>query len=207
MNINKLVRFANNFYSWAKSESLPEDSKDLKTILKNLDSLETFAARIKYAEKNLKHLSSGSSRIVYLTDDKTVVKLAKNERGEAQNKVESNPKMKSKYLNKILSKSSNNIWLETNFLDKITAKQFQELTKIDFQDFGDAFSEKNKKDLKKVYDSDIYKEMKKIIKNFNLLPGDISRISSWGVKDNQPILIDAGLSRKVFDDFYEDSSS
>src|ERR1700677_4811773 len=102
MNSNKLLRFAQMFYSLAVSEDVPESSEDVAVILKNLENLETYAARKKYAEKNLKHLSSGSARIVYLTPDKTVVKLAKNDKGIAQNEAEAHPKMTPKFLNKII---------------------------------------------------------------------------------------------------------
>ncbi len=64
MDTNKLLRFANMFYSLAAAEELPPNSDDLKTVLSNVEKLETYAARKKYAEANLKHLSSGSSRIV-----------------------------------------------------------------------------------------------------------------------------------------------
>ena len=88
MHPNKLLRFANMFYSLAAGEELPPNSDDLKVVLSNLEQLETYAARKKYAESNLKHLSSGSSRIVYLTPRKTIVKLAKNDKGIAQNKAD-----------------------------------------------------------------------------------------------------------------------
>ena len=50
---------------------------------------------MEYAEANLQHISSGSSRVIYKSGDKAI-KLAKNDRGVAQNKAEANPKMKSK---------------------------------------------------------------------------------------------------------------
>ena len=128
MNINKILRFATMFHSLATDEGLPANSKDLKTVLSNLEKLETYTARKKYAEQNLEHLSSGSSRIVYLTPGKTIVKLAKNDKGIAQNKAESNKEMKSKFLNEVLSHASNHAWMETHFLEKITAKQFEEMT-------------------------------------------------------------------------------
>lgn len=215
---NKLLRFANYFYSLAAKEKLPENSKDLKIILKNIEVLETYNARKKYAEKNLKHLSSGSSRIVYLTDNKTVIKLAKNDRGIAQNKVESNPKMKSSFLNLIINKADNNAWIETHFLDKITEKEFKKMTELDFEDFGNAirYSLKNvsgnsgkekPKNFDKVSKSSIYKEIKDIGLKFKLMPGDLARISSWGTKEGRPILIDSGLNKDVFADYYEDSSN
>lgn len=218
MNPNKLLRFANVFYSLATSEELPPDSKELGTILSNLAKLETYSARKKYAEKNLKHLSSGSSRIVYLTPSKTIVKLAKNDKGIAQNKAEANPEMKSPFLNKILGHASNYSWIETPYLDKITGKEFEDMTGIPFSDFDEAirFGLKDvsedkdatkPKNFDKVSQSEIYKEMKRVGERFKLLPGDLARISSWGTKDGRPILIDAGLTAQVFADFYEDDSS
>lgn len=218
MNVNKLLRFANMFYSMAAGEELPPDSDDLGTVLSNIEKLETYNARKKYAERNLKHLSSGSSRIVYLTPGKTIVKLAKNDKGIAQNKAEANPKMKSKYLNEILGCAKNYAWCETHYLDKITEKEFEDMTDISFNDFGEAIryglknvsgnTDKEKpENFDQVAKSDIYKEMKDIGEKFKLLPGDMARISSWGTKDGRPILIDAGLTRDIFDEYYEDSSS
>lgn len=218
MNPNKLLRFANMFYSLAAGEELPSDSDDLKVVLSNIEDLETYNARKNYAERNLKHLSSGSSRIVYLTPSKTIVKLAKNDKGIAQNKAEANPKMKSKYLNKVISCSKNYSWLETHYLDKITEKEFEDMTGLKFDDFGDSLrfglkNVSNNKDTEKpdnfdkVTKSDIYKEIQSIGDKFKLLPGDIARISSWGTKDGRPVLIDAGLTRDIYDEFYEESTS
>ena len=215
MKNSKLFSLINTFVKIAsEKETLPENSKDLSVILKNLDKLETFGARKKYAEKNLKHLSSGSSRVVYLTSDDTVIKLAKNEKGLAQNKAETNPKMKSKFLNKIIKSSKNDVWIETYYLKKITEKKFEEMTDLDFKDFDEAIryglrdvsknkDKKKPKNFDKVSASDIYKEIKSIGEKFKLMPGDLAKISSWGSKDDQPILIDSGLTKEVFEEYYE----
>lgn len=217
MNTNKLLRFATLFYCLAANEEVPADSKDLDTVLSNLAKLETYTARTKYAENNLKHLSSGSSRIVYLTPSKTILKLAKNDKGIAQNKAEANPKMKSKYLNQIIRRASNDAWIETHYLDKISKHDFEDMTGLKFDDFGDGIryglrDVSGNTDLEKpnnfdkVEKSEIYREMKRIGEQFKLMPGDLARISSWGTKDERPILIDAGLTADVFADFYEDDS-
>jgi hypothetical protein len=214
MDSDKILKLADFFYALAKGEELPANSKDLKTVLKNIEQLETHGARKKYAEKNLKRLSSGSARLVYLTPDKTIVKLAKNDKGLAQNEAESNPKMTSKFLNKTISSAKNNSWMQTHYLDKISAKDFEEMTGIDFDDFGESIryglknvsghSDKTKpKNFDKVSKSEIYKEMKRIGDKFRLMGGDLARISSWGTKDGRPILIDAGLTKDVFSEFYE----
>lgn len=214
MNINSLLKLAHTFYVLAAStsEELPKNSKDQKIILKNIEQLETFSARIKYAEKNLKRLSSGSSRIVFILPDETILKLAKNDRGIAQNKVESNPKMTSKFLNKILGKAKNHSWINTNFLDKIKEKEFEKMTDINFKDFGEAIKyglknvSESKKSKPKCFDhvskSEVYKELERLGDKFDLMPGDLARISSWGMKDNHPVLIDAGLTKEIFDEYY-----
>src|ERR1700690_1105740 len=184
MNANKLLRFATLFQSLAAGEELPPDSPDLSTVLKNIEKLETYGARKKYAEKNLEHLSSGSSRIVYLSSDKTIIKLAKNDKGIAQNKAESNPKMKSKFLNKIIKHANNFSWVETYYLDKITTKDFEKITGLDFDNFGDSIryglkdisgnSDREKpEDFEKIEKSEIYKELHDIGKEFKLMPGDL----------------------------------
>jgi hypothetical protein len=218
MHPNKLLRFATMFHSLAAGEELPADSKDLRTVLGNLERLETYAARKEYAEANLKHLSSGSSRIVYLTPGKTIIKLAKNDKGIAQNKAEANPQMKSKYTNKVLSCAKNHSWMEVPYLEKITTVEFKKMTGLEFSDFGDSIrfglkdvsgnSDKEKpKNFEEIAKSDIYKEVRDVGEKFKLMPGDIARISSWGTKEGHPVLIDTGLTKDVFADFYEDSSS
>ena len=211
MDPDRLLKRAFYFYKLATSE-------DSSAVLKELESLDTHTARKEYAEKHLEHLSSGSSRIVYKTPKGTILKLAKNDKGIAQNKAEANPKMKSKYLNEIVGHAPNYVWIETHYLEKITTKQFEEMTGLKFDDFGESIRYGLKKvsgntdlekpeNFEKVEKSDIYKEMHHIGTEFKLMPGDLARISSWGVKDKHPVLIDAGLTADVFEKFYEDHSS
>lgn len=207
MKIGYVIKMTNIFYALAVD-------KNFKSILKDIEKMDTYKDRIESAEDNMKHLSSGSSRIVYKTKDDTIIKLAKNDKGIAQNKAEANPKMKSPYLNKILNHASNYSWIETCYLEKITEKDFEKMTDINFEDFGNAIrfglkdvsgnsDKKKSKNFDKVQSSDIYKEMLRVGKKFKLMPGDLARISSWGTKENKPILIDAGLTKDVFEEFYE----
>ena len=200
-----LLRAINQFHKFATSTPLPE-------ILKELSSLETFKDRVDYAEKHLKHLSSGSSRVIYTTPDDQVLKLAKNERGIAQNKAEGNPKMVSKYINKTLKQDKDGIWKISPFLDKITEKEFEELVGVPFKDFSEAISyglqdvsgnsHEKPKGFEKVEKTEIYKELISIGKKWDLMPGDIGRVSSWGVVDGHPILLDAGLTSAIYKKYY-----
>ena len=51
-------------------------------------SLNSFQSRIEYCASRLKRLGAGSSRIVYQIDDEKCLKLAKNQKGVAQNLAE-----------------------------------------------------------------------------------------------------------------------
>jgi hypothetical protein len=188
-------------------------SLSFKEVCSELESLETFADRIKFAKKHLKHLSSGSSRVVYLTPQNTILKLAKNDRGLAQNKVESNPKMKSKFINKVKGFAKNHEWIHMEYRDKITTKQFEKMTDIPFKEFGDAIKyglrkltskpdRKEPKNFDSIKSSKIYKEFLRLGEEFQLMPGDMARISSFGEHDGHPILLDAGLTKNIFDEFY-----
>lgn len=211
--MHNLFNKINFFSSIAKSESLPPNSTNLKTILSNIESIDTFQAKKKYAEINLKHLSSGSSRLVYLSPSKTIIKIAKNPKGIAQNKAEANPKLKSPLLNKIISHSKDYSWIQTTFLNKLTEKEFQSQTNINFKDFAISIkyelqniSETSKakpKNFDSISSSKFFKEISNVAKKSNLMPGDIARISSWGQLNNHPVLIDAGLTKPIFDEFYK----
>lgn len=202
------------FCVFAEQEVLPENSDNLKTILSRLEKLETYQAKKRYAEKNLERLSSGSSRIVYLTPKKTVIKMAKNDRGIEQNKTEANPKMKSKYINKIISKAKDNSWIETYYLDKITEKEFKKMIGFDFKRFADCLiygvkktSDKIPKEFEKISKLEFYEEIVRIAKNFNLASGDLAKISSYGQKDDHLVLIDAGLTRDLYKKEYKSTTS
>jgi hypothetical protein len=181
-------------------------SHALDQILKHLSDTETFTERTAYAEDNLKHLSSGSSRIIYLTPTNEVLKLAKNERGIAQNKVESS--IKSPFVNSTTKHDPNGIWKISPYLEKLTETEFEALTDIPFKTFQEILDYEVSKEGKTPKDFDKYRT-NKIIKGLadlytkhHLLTGDMTRISSWGKKDNQPVLLDAGLTRKVYEKFY-----
>ena len=84
------------------------------------------------------------------------------------------------------------------------------------KDFGDALRYGLKKisgssidkpdNFDEVSKSDIYKELLEIGKKNDLMAGDLARISSWLSDGKIPILGDAGLSKKIFEEFYESST-
>ena len=77
--IRKLLREALEL-----EEAVYPESFDLETFKK----IPTFKGRTQYVAERLPKLGAGSSRIVYKIDDGTVLKLAKNQKGLAQNNLE-----------------------------------------------------------------------------------------------------------------------
>ena len=207
MKYSYITKLANAFYALANKE----DSKSY--FLKEISKLDTYKARIELAEKNFKHLSSGSSRIVYLTDDNTVIKLAKNDKGIDQNKAESSIVTKSPLINNIIKCDKDNIWIEVDYLKKITATEFEDMTSINFKDFDEVLSyefktgkkPKKPKNFEEITENIFYKKVKDICKKFNLAHGDVGRISSWGTKNKLPVLIDTGLTNEVHKKHYKSS--
>ncbi len=203
-NLLKSVELSDLFFKLASGSN--------KAILKKIESLDTFKARIDFAEKNLKHVSSGSSRVIYDLGNGKALKLASNEKGLAQNEAEWKVKDDCKYINKATSKGKDYIWITAPLAKKLTERQFQDLTDISFKDFGECVKymmrELSTKERKKpenfddLKDCDIIKEIVSIGLKHKMLPGDIARISSWKEINETPVLVDLGLSSKIYDKFY-----
>ena len=204
-----IIKKAEIFYSLAKS------SKELYDILNEVESLETYKEREDLLEKKFKRISSGSSRIVYSYNDDIVIKFAKNKKGVAQNKAESKIKNNSRYINKVIDNSKKYNWITTAYLDNLTEKEFKELIGYNFKDVGecilyslkDVFDEKVKKpkNFDEISKISFFKDIVNIAKEHKLIPGDLCRISSWKKKNNNPVLVDMGLTKKVFEEYYDSS--
>jgi hypothetical protein len=217
--LNKILKLAHQFEALAskesnkpKKEKAPKKTSNLKEILSNLQKLETFAARKEYAEKCLKQISSGSSRIVFLLNEDSVLKLASNEKGLAQNRAEASVKDKSKYINPVTNCAKNYSWVVTPLGEKITEREFNDLIGVSFKDFGEGIkylmrelSTKERKapeNIEEIQNLDIAKEVTSIGLKYKLMPGDIARISSWKKINNTPVLVDLGLTQDIYRKFY-----
>lgn len=209
-DIERIFLLTNLFYTAATIKTASKDN----AILKELSELETFKDRIELAGKELEHRSSGSSRIVYEFGSDQVLKLAKNEKGLAQNKAEANPKIKSKYVNETIKSDKDGIWIISPLREKITEKEFKKMTDINFKDFGKALEyglrsvskdsdQKKPKDYEDIAKTEIFKEIVRVGKIGDLLPGDLTRISSFGKTKDHPILLDTGLNNKIYKIYYD----
>lgn len=191
-------------------------------------SLPSYAKRLQYCQLRLRKLGSGSSRVVFAVDDEKVLKVAKNQKGLAQNQEESQGwKQSYDIFAKVYEASDDGVFLEMQFARKAKKSDFKRLTGYDF-DVMCAWirytvSQYSRRPMygtsqySELFDSEEWSDG---IDNYNIFAmvysylcdtclesfGDMTRLSSWGVVtengEEKLVLIDFGLSDEVFADFY-----
>jgi mRNA-degrading endonuclease RelE of RelBE toxin-antitoxin system len=187
-------------------------------------SLKSHAGRNRYAQEHLQRLSSGSSRIVYKIDDEKVLKLAKNDKGVAQNEVEIEYGQYGD-LSGILAKifdydEQNHLWVEMELAKKVNASDFKNLVGYKFTDIqtaihnygidsGNGRGRKQEMDselLDSMWENEFMYEIFDYIGNYGVPPGDLMRLSSYGLvkRDgkHQIVIIDYGLTHDVYSSYY-----
>jgi len=191
---------------------LANKNKEIYEILSEIDAMDTFQDRQDYLEKNLDRLSSGSSRIIFKFDN-IVIKLARNKKGIAQNKTESNIDFESKFINKTIDHSKKYYWIMSKYLEDISVSDFKKIFNFEFKDFCDCFEyalqdisnvkKKKPENFNKISKIKFFNDIVNLANKYKLMPGDLIRISSWKKNNDMPILVDLGLSKNVFENFYD----
>jgi hypothetical protein len=183
--------------------------------------LPSFAKRVKYAQEKLGKLGTGSARIVFSVDENTVMKLAKNPKGLAQNSVEIDIGTKDWYdcVVKVFDFDSDNLWLEAEKAKRVTKPEFKKIVGYNFDTWTTVlyFKIKQIKDgvgyyilneplAKEIMEGEYFNEIVEMSANWDIEPGDFRRISSWGMvnRGGAPVLviIDVGLTNQVYKDYY-----
>lgn len=192
--------------------------------------LKSFAARVRYCNERLRKLGAGSSRIVYAVDNEKVLKLAKNQKGVAQNNVE-NQKWLESYdmFAEVYEYDDNGLWLEMQAARRAKPSDFKRITGYGFDvfcawvDYVHSWYTRNRYGrydagkYAEIFDSDEFREG---LDNYNLFNsvqsymgdtcleavGDMKRLSSWGVVsengEERLVMIDFGLDDDVMTDYY-----
>ena len=195
-------------------------------------SLPSYAARVRYCTNRLKKIGSGSARVVFAVDDEKVLKVAKNQKGVAQNQEEMQDWKQNYYdcFAKVYDASEDGIFLEMQAARKAKNSDFKRLTGYDFKvmeawiDYTASLYRRahgityRDRSYDKLFDSEEWDEG---LQNYNLFAsvhsylcdtcldsvGDMKRLSSWGVVsengEERLVLIDFGLSDEVYSNYYK----
>ena len=191
----------------------------------------SFKPIIDYALERATKIGTGSSRIAFEVEYEgrpTILKIARNKKGLAQNEVES--KMLSDgYIEKmeltiplIDYDTSNNkpLWIHTEKADKVTEKKLCKLLHCDslsqliymvkskYKDSNLYMVYYNK--LKEINTEEELDQLEKLVdnlfslsKDFDIALGDFQKANSWGLYKGKPVIIDIGLSMPVYELHYK----
>ena len=188
----------------------------------HFQTLKKFAERVRYCEDHLKRISSGSARIVYMVDNTKVLKLAKNQKGIAQNEVEIQWGQDS-YFGPILAHTfmyhPNDLWVEMELARKVSKQDFQRLTDCTIEELNAYlrnFKEINNSkrpifnmdpELKaRLDENEFLISIAEFMENIDAPAGDFGRLNSYGIVqrngEDDIVLIDFGLTNDVYNTYY-----
>lgn len=178
-----------------------------------------FAKRVRYAQERAKKAGTGSSRIAFIipyNGKETVLKVAKNVKGMAQNEVEAQY-LEDWYLKKLdlfipmIDYDENNnqpTWIHTELAAKVTDAHFKQACGGKLSDLMDwARTLRNRQvdprfTPKINIESDLAQAMQDFILNYDPLIGDFDRLANWGLYDGKPVILDVGVNTEVMQKYY-----
>ena len=184
----------------------------------------SFAEQLKYAIERSKKIGTGSSRVAFeipYEGRPTILKIAKNKKGLAQNNKEADYGLYRMYPDITIplidfdEKNDEPLWIHFEKAEKLNNAKFKLLTGFDFNTFGMCLrnSEDSRngrremyaiavEDKTKIEESELFYSVTDLMGNFDILAGDLARLPNWGVYQNRPVIIDLGFRSDVMKQFY-----
>ena len=219
----------NNFVNMSDVSELNEAAMP-EFNLQTLSSIKSFAGKLKYCKQMLgPTFGSGSSRIIFEIDDNKVLKLAKNQKGLAQNEFEEDTSRNSSAVVEVFDCADDYSWLVEENCVPAKEKDFEQIIGIPFETYCDLVrwnynsytypfrhlplytmsAQEAQKLTEQLYEQDEYNfvhQVMDLMGNYQLPCGDLTRISTYGMvnRDGTPeiIVLDSGLSEEILDTYY-----
>ena len=194
----------------------------------------TFKSRLQYALDRAKKLGTGSSRVATVIEYEgrpTVLKIAKNQKGLAQNSVEADI-LSDGYASQlgilipIIDYDEQNrepSWIHTEMATKANEGQLCNLMKCgslrDLVRFGNtiagkyrgqtaqSFIENMINDGKPEQEIEVMTEYANLLadlaNSFDVELGDFDRAANWGIYKGNPVIVDVGFNSNVYQQYYK----
>lgn len=137
---------------------------------------------------NYQYIGSGSGRRVFDLGNGYVVKVAKNNKGIAQNEAEYH----------ISSSDQSNIFAKTiQVSEDFRMLIMEKADRIrDFSEVRKYFNVKSNRELFQL------EKIRSVLPNYDLLLNDLYRTANWGMINNRPVIIDYGFTQIVRRKYY-----
>lgn len=221
--LKKFNKISKNIEKQQVQEAPLPDDWD-KNIYQNRTS---FAKQLKYAKERAQQVGTGSSRVAFKIEYQgrpTILKIAKNKKGLAQNEEESQT-LNDWYLKKldltipIIDYDEQNeqpTWLHVEFANKAKDSDFKKVCGLtlsqlmtfaakqagrhDYFGYTKLPSDINEEQL---LENDFVSSLIDYFGNYTHHPlADYNRLANWGVYDGRLVIIDIGLSQDIYNTFY-----
>ena len=204
-------------------ETLLDEDYPTSFDMNKFKTLSSFDARIKYCTEHLKRISSGSSRIVFKIDNEKVLKLAKNNKGIAQNKIEGDLNLRNNWYSGILANvidaSDNNLWIEMELAKPVKNQDFKNFIGYDLptimkflefmyykyiisDDGAASFYELPTNIVEDLLENEFTKDLVNMMAEHRIDPADFGKKSSYGIVtrdgNQEMVLIDFGMTNEVY---------
>lgn len=205
------------------TESQIREAMDGIFSFDELQSIRGFRGRMMYCRRHMgPPIGSGSSRIVFQIDDEKVLKLAKNDKGIAQNQVEADW-LAQKYgvVPKLYDVADDDSYLVSEYVLPAKAADFKQCLGMTFKEFcgfveycGSQYGRKSsllpmmnsEKAEELIENNEWLSDFNRYVTDYQLPVGDLMRIANYGLckRNGKPqiTLLDSGLTNDVYDSYY-----
>ncbi len=177
----------------------------------------SFAQMLIYADKRAQQVGRGSSRVAFKVNYQgrpTVLKIAVNNRGIAQNQEETlllddwmveQIGITIPMIDHDEENSDRIAWIHTEFAEKISQKQLEGFFGYDLFDIilyldhqsGHSVSRSPPTLPAKVHNNEHFGKLQDLVVNFAIPAGDLARKANWGLYKGKPVIIDLGYTQKT----------
>jgi hypothetical protein len=176
----------------------------------------SFAEKVRYATQMAQKVGTGSSRVAFVIDyqgRKTVLKIAKNNKGLVQNSIESQTfgdwmiQKLGLFIPMIDYDEKNNrpFWIHTEFAEKATAAHIKNACGGSLNDlvaYAQEFHGMRRTawggDSSKIIpESELAEDFVDYVGNYSPELGDYTRLANWGIYKGRPVIIDAGFNEET----------
>lgn len=173
----------------------------------------TFKKMLAYAKERAEKIGKGSSRVAFTipyNGRDTVLKIAMNRKGLAQNQAEAEL-LSDSYISSmriVIPMIDHDVqdgrvsWIHTEKAQKISQKQLESYfgnvpmqTVVGYVAYLIAGKRINIPE--ELQDSDYFHDLRDLIENFNLPPGDFTPAENWGLYKGEPVIIDLGFTNET----------
>lgn len=194
----------------------------------------TFKSRLQYALDRAKKLGTGSSRVATIIEYEgrpTVLKIAKNQKGLAQNSVEADI-LSDGYASQLgiliplIDYDEQNrepSWIHTEMATKASDKQLANLMGVDdlnslvqlgnaiagksrfftYQGLTDSMRKRGKTEEQIETASEYANILADLTNSFDVELGDFARAANWGIYKGKPVIVDVGFNSNVLNQYYK----